>query len=159
MVLQCKFLHFAFSTVEECFPPYDVHDTMLWSSLELVEKYLAEPLKLPPSILAWAAIEANWVVRWEGLLFSESYFLRIYMKILNRWQQSRVPCLRPAQLSSFTDLLLSLQRGDPGNGPQLDPIPPLPPSRAQLRAKRRLERKMRSLDKLSAHLDSVEGQG
>ena len=36
---------------------------------------------------------------------------------------------------------------------------PLKACKAQLRAKRRLERKMRSLHKLIAHLESIEDQG
>ena len=55
---------------------------------------------------------------------------------------------------------MSLRRGDSADRPQLEPTPPTPPpTKAQLRAKRRLERKMRSLHKLIAHLDSLEDQG
>ena len=86
--------------------------------------------------------------------------MKVYRRLLHRWQQSKTPGIRPEQLSAFLDLLMSLQRGDSGDRPQLEPPPPTPPpSKAQLRAKRRLERKMRSLHKLIAHLDSIEDRG
>ena len=112
-----------------------------------------------------ATIEANWAIRCKATIEhnpfrSTSYFLKLYRRLLHRWQQSKTPGIRLEQLSAFLDLLMSLQRGDSGNRPQLEPTPPTPsPTKAQLRAKRRLERKMRSLHKLIAHLDSIDDQG
>ena len=55
-------------------------------------------------------------------------------------------------LSSISDSSISY--------PTLSAIPPTPPpSRAQLRAARRLERKLRSLDKLNQHVETLESEG
>ena len=165
MMLHCKFLHFAFPVIDQCFPPYVVGEKQISSVADLIEHHPAESLHLPPGQLGWAAMEANWAIRCKATrehtpFRFTSYFLKVYRRLLHRWQQSKTLAIRPEQLSAFLDLLMSLQRGDSGDRPQLEPTPPTPPpTKARLRAKRRLERKMRSLHKLIAHLDSIEDQG
>ena len=66
----------------------------------------------------------------------------------------------PKTLSAFIDVVLSSTSDYSVSYPTLSAIPPTPPpSRAQLRAARRLERKLRSLDKLNQHLDTLESEG
>ena len=64
--------------------------------------------------------------------------------------------LSPKTLSAFIDVVLSSTSDTPIAYPSLSAIPPTPPpSRAQLRAARRLERKLRSVDKLNKHLEQA----
>ena len=150
MMLRCKFWHFAFSIIDQCFPPYVADEKQISSVAELIEHHPADSLHLPPGKLGWAAIEANGAIRCKASkeqnpFRSTSYFLKVYRRLLHRWQQSKTHDMPPEQMSAFLDLLMSLQRGDSGDRPQLKPTPPTPPpSKAQLRAKRRLERKMLS---------------
>ena len=66
----------------------------------------------------------------------------------------------PKTLSAFIDVVRSSASDTPVAYPSLSAIPPTPPpSRAQLRAARRLERKLRSLDKLNKHLETLESEG
>ena len=68
--------------------------------------------------------------------------------------------LSPKTLPAFIDVVLSSTSESSVAYPTLSAIPPTPPpSGARLRAARRLERKLRSLDKLNQHLDTLESQG
>ena len=91
---------------------------------------------------------------------STSGFVTRWVKRLSIWQQIQVWVLSPKTLSVFIDVVLSSASDTPVAYPSLGAIPPTPPpSRAQLRAARRLERKLRSLDKLNKHLETLESKG
>ena len=117
MMLHCKFLHFAFSTIDQCFPPYIVEEKQIPSVSQLIGHHPAESLQLLPGKLGWAAIEANWAIsckatREQNPFRSTSYFLKVYRRLLHRWRQSKTPRIRPEELSALLDLLMSQQRGD-----------------------------------------------
>ena len=66
----------------------------------------------------------------------------------------------PKTPSAFIDVVLSSASDIPVAYPSPSAIPSTPPpSRAQLRAARRLEHKLRFLDKLNKHLEKLESEG
>ena len=114
MMLHCKFPRFVFPVIDQCSPPYVVDEKQISSVAELLEHHPAESLHLPPAILGWAAIEANWAIRCKATIEhnpfrSTAYFLKVYGRLLHRWQQFKIPGIRPEQLSAFIDLLMALQ--------------------------------------------------
>ena len=73
------------------------------------------------------------------------------------WQQVQVWLLSPKMLSAFIHVVLSSTSDLSVTYPALSSVPPTaPPSRAQLLAARRLERKLGSMDKLNKHSDTLE---
>ena len=67
--------------------------------------------------------------------------------------------LSPKMLSASIDVVLPSTSDLSMTYPALSSIPPTaPPSRAQLRAPRRLERKLGSIDKLNKHSDTLESE-
>ena len=158
-----KFLLRAFTIIDHCFHLYETSASPCSSVRDLLMKAPDTSVGIPPGLLAWSAIKVNWdircALRTTHFHVSTSLFLTRWVKRLSVWQQVQVWVLFPKTLSVFIDGVLSSASDSSVSYPTLIAIPPTPPpSRAQLRAARRLERKLRSLEKLNQHLDTLESE-
>ena len=160
----CKFLLRAFTIIDRCFHLYETSAGPCSSVRDLLMKTPDTAPGIPPGLLAWSAIKVNWDIRCAlrktHFHVSTSVFLTRWVKRPSVWQQVQVWVLSPKTPFAFIDVVLSSTSDSSVAYPTLSAIPPTPPpSRAQLRAARRLERKLRSLDKLNQHLDTLESEG